>query len=109
MAIVGNNAQLQMTGTNPVFQATHSAGLAMIANGKYTWLSPTNDGFLFGSGKDTNLYRSAADTLKTDDSFFHAGANLGFYGTTPVAKQTGVAVTEAAIHAALVNLGLIGV
>lgn len=33
---------------------------------------------------------------------------VGFYGTKPIAKQTGVAVTAAAIHAALVNLGLIG-
>lgn len=36
-----------------------------------------------------------------------AAKNLGFYGATAVAKQTGVAVTAAAIHAALVNLGLI--
>ena len=28
-----------------------------------------NGGFIFGSGDDTNLYRSAADTLKTDDTF----------------------------------------
>ena len=34
-------------------------------------------------------------------------ASLGFYGASPVAQQTGVAVTAAAIHAALVNLGLI--
>ena len=33
--------------------------------------------------------------------------NVGFYGTTPIAKQTGVAVTAAGIHAALVALGLI--
>lgn len=33
---------------------------------------------------------------------------IGFYGATPIAKQTGVAVTDAAIHAALVALGLIG-
>ena len=33
--------------------------------------------------------------------------NVGFYGVTPVALQTGVAVTAVAIHAALVNLGLI--
>jgi len=32
---------------------------------------------------------------------------LGFYGATPVAQQTGVAVDAAGIHAALVNLGLI--
>jgi hypothetical protein len=33
---------------------------------------------------------------------------LGFYGVAATARQTGVAVTAAAIHAALVNLGLIG-
>lgn len=36
-----------------------------------------------------------------------ASERVGFYTTTGVAQQTGVAVTEAAIHAALVNLGLI--
>ena len=32
---------------------------------------------------------------------------LAFYGTAPIVLQTGVAVTDVAIHAALVNLGLI--
>jgi hypothetical protein len=32
---------------------------------------------------------------------------IGFYGTTKIVQQTGVAVTAAGIHAALVNLGLI--
>ena len=36
-----------------------------------------------------------------------AAGSLGFYGATPVALQTGVAVSAAGIHAALVNLGLI--
>ena len=36
-----------------------------------------------------------------------SAAQVGFYGQTPTALQTGVAVTAAAIHAALVNLGLI--
>lgn len=36
-----------------------------------------------------------------------AGNKVGFYGTAPVAQQTGVAVTVAAVHAALVALGLI--
>lgn len=35
------------------------------------------------------------------------GAKLGFYGTTPTALLTGVAVTAGGIHAALVTLGLI--
>ncbi len=33
---------------------------------------------------------------------------LGFYNATPIVKQTGVAVTAEAVHAALVALGLIG-
>lgn len=37
-----------------------------------------------------------------------ATGNVGFYGTAPIAKQVGVAVTAAGIHAALVALGLIG-
>lgn len=36
-----------------------------------------------------------------------ASERVGFYTTTGVAQQTGVAVTAAAVHAALVNLGLI--
>lgn len=36
-----------------------------------------------------------------------ASSSLGFYGAAPLAKQTGVAVTAAAIHAALTALGLI--
>lgn len=35
------------------------------------------------------------------------GTGIGFFGATPVAKPTGVAVDVAAIHAALVSLGLI--
>jgi len=37
----------------------------------------------------------------------HDGSTAGFYGTAPVAQQTGVAVSAAGVHAALVNLGLI--
>lgn len=35
------------------------------------------------------------------------GYKAGFYGTTPIAQQTGVAVSAAGVHAALVALGLI--
>lgn len=37
----------------------------------------------------------------------HTGSTAGFYGATPVAKQTAVPVTADGVHAALVNLGLI--
>ena len=36
-----------------------------------------------------------------------AAGRVGFYGTTPTAQLTGVAVTAGGIHAALVTLGLI--
>lgn len=45
--------------------------------------------------------------VEIDGDLNHDGSNVGFYGTVPIAKQTGVAVTAAGIHAALVNLGLI--
>ena len=54
-----------------------------------------------------------SDPLSTGGSAFgvkvgeSATQTVGFYGATGVAKQTGVAVTAAAIHAALVALGLI--
>lgn len=51
-------------------------------------------GLTFGSAADTNLYRSAADTLKTDDSFHvgatlrHLGSSLGFFNAAAVTKPT---------------------
>lgn len=59
-------------------------------------------------GGDTNLYRSAADTLRTADSLVvdtnltvsgtasvaGSGGSLGFYGVTPVARATGYTVTN---------------
>jgi hypothetical protein len=51
----------------------------------------------------TNSINGATGGTLVDRS----GGKVGFYGTTPVAKQTSVAVSAAAIHAALVNLGLI--
>jgi hypothetical protein len=36
----------------------------------------------------------------------YAAAKVGFYGTDGIVKQTGVPVTDAGIHAALVALGL---
>jgi hypothetical protein len=45
--------------------------------------------------------------IELNSTLNHDGANIGFYGTAPIGKQIGVAVTAAAVHAALVNLGLI--
>jgi hypothetical protein len=46
--------------------------------------------------------------ITVEGALDHDGSTVGFYGTTPIVKQTGVAVSSAGIHAALVNLGLIG-
>ncbi len=90
---------------------------------------PANDTVLFrvnGSGQvvcrtlisqrsdGTNLFASSGFQVKVfqangTNTVFHATEDneIGFYGTTAIAKQTGVAVDAASIHAALVNLGLI--
>jgi hypothetical protein len=50
----------------------------------------------------------ATGDAELDGALNHDGTTVGFYGTAPTTKQTGVAVTAEAIHAALVALGLIG-
>jgi len=76
------------------------------------------DAFVIGSGNAVGTAPAITITkatrnitidqdLEIDGDLDHDGTNVGFYGTTPVAQQTSVAVTEVAIHAALVSLGLI--
>jgi len=62
-----------------------------------------NAGNTYGSGLTLTLTWTSGVAL----SIGAASTTLGFHGATPVAKQTGVAVTIAAVHAALTNLGLI--
>lgn len=50
--------------------------------------------FILGAGTGTRLGTAATQ-------------KLGFYGATPIVRPSGVAVTAAGIHAALVSLGLI--
>jgi hypothetical protein len=50
---------------------------------------------------------TAGGSLAITQDLAHRGSKAGFYNTAPIAKQTGVAVTAAGIHAALVALGLI--
>lgn len=78
------------------------------------------------TGKDSALLAGVDDTLDVNgvvvlghqdaagNTIAHVSAGfvggvdtLGFYGTSPIALQTGVAVDVAGIHAALVALGLI--
>lgn len=90
----------------------------------------TVSGLNLGLAGDTNLYRSAANLLRTDDSFevagylWHQGATLGFYNVTPVARAAAIAAPSApsavyvqaeaqsmktavdAIRTALANIGI---
>jgi hypothetical protein len=64
---------------------------------------------ILGSGSLFVFPKIAAQgEVEIEGALNHDGAAVGFYGAAPVAKQTGVAVTAAGIHAALVSLGLIG-
>lgn len=79
--------------------------------GGFYW---TSNGYEFGS-----MLRAAAGLTVVDGQNITLGTGtgtkfgtgttqkIGFYNATPVARQTGVAVTAAGVHAALVNLGLI--
>ena len=66
-------------GTNMTLTRAHTMGLDA-GTTSTLWLSRGADsttaagGLLFGLSRDTNLYRSAADTLRTDDDF--TAANL---------------------------------
>lgn len=112
-----NSAMIAANGDNVadrVLQATVASDTVSRFNlevtGKMEW------GAGGSSARDTNLYRSAADTLKTDDSLIvgaalsHLGTTAGFYSTTPVAQQvlaTGAGATVDNVITALQNLGLV--
>lgn len=80
-------------GTNAAASATTGARAVAVGSGA---VASAADAWQFGIG--TN---STADSLKISLS------KIGFFDSTPVAKPTGVAVSAAGIHAALVTLNLI--
>ena len=61
------------------------------------------DAVSFDASQNTKIHGDA----ELDGALNHDGSTVGFYGTSPTAQQTGVAVSAAAVHAALVTLGLI--
>lgn len=90
------------------------ARLRMGMNGSGNGLLEFGD----GTTNDTNLYRAAANLLKTDTAlsvgttFRHLGTSLGFYNATAVTKQTvtgskGANAALTSLMSALVALGLV--
>jgi hypothetical protein len=83
--------------------------LAVSAAGQVS-LPVTGSGGGIVIGGDANLYRSAANTLRTDDSFVvdanltvsgnatlgGSGGSVGFYGVTPVARSSAYTVSNVA-------------
>jgi hypothetical protein len=117
---IGNSAayDVNLAATSPATdralqiraQGDASSRFVLWGDGKIEWGTAT--------GRDTNLYRLSADTLKTDDSlqvaltFRHLGASLGFYNAAAVAKPTvagsrGANAALASLLTALASLGLV--
>lgn len=81
--------------------ATNVYGAAVVtATTQTLWIgndannTTANAGIAFGSARDTNLYRSAASTLKTDGGLvvgagLSVGGQIGFFGATPASKAAG--------------------
>lgn len=106
---------------------TRGAGGSPTGNGGGVWMANTNDSpiggavandlcffnqnggrALFGAKSTSTWQYTVAINNDGGVCIAQADQKVGFYGTAPIVKQTGVAVTAEAIHAALVALGLIG-
>ncbi len=76
-------------------------------------LTASGDGALILNFAGTKEFETKSGGVIVDDeieingAFNHDGSTYGVYGTAPIAKQTGVAVTIIALHAAIVALGFI--
>lgn len=78
---IGTNYGARIAGQNT---GTTDYGLVLgFSDTNTLWVNDGTDsttvagGIVFGFSKDTNLYRSAANTLKTDDTFSSAGYSVG--------------------------------
>lgn len=111
MDIIGGSAEIHVGGPDAY---NLRGGRAMLQGGATATLDGTSgalggkvqaSGSEDGVGGGVTVWAPANGSVPTIECA--ADNKLGFYGQTPVAKQTGVAVNLAAVHAALVNLGLI--
>lgn len=96
---VGNQAGYSMTsGTGGVFIGFKAGYNETASNKLYISNSDTTSPLIYGD------FSTPALTFNGDVKIT---AKVGFYNTTPISQQTGVAVTATGVHNALVNLGLI--
>jgi hypothetical protein len=90
------------------FEGDVDTGLYHVAA---NWLGLTTNGVIRLDMESTRLnfaeaYNIAFGTTTGTKIGTAVGQKLAFYGTTPIAKQTGVPVNAAGIHAACVAIGL---
>jgi hypothetical protein len=88
-----------------IYVKLHDVVLAGLTTGGSLRIMASVGGTLWATFNGTGLALLGA--IEIDGALNHDGSTVGFYGTSPIAKQTGVAVDATSIHAALVNLGLI--
>jgi hypothetical protein len=82
-----------------------NTGLATMAALGYTGPSTLGAGVAFGTSLDTNIYRSGANILSTDDTFTAGGGVIGNFG---VANQTSVGYTASGVSGAGMTFGSAG-
>ena len=102
-------------GNRTVTRAQINAGSAipdpiLLADGavgapSYSFTSDTDSGIFLPAADQLSLVAGGLDCINIAE--VGGARQCGFYVTAPISLQTGVAVTDVAIHAALVALGLI--
>lgn len=120
----GVNSTMSMNGNGVVsfFQAgttnnvvefgsfsTHDLALSTGPSAATRWRLKATTGHLIADGTKSiaAVTRLNVSQPNLTPAFSVDGNGLSFFNATPVAKQVGVAITAAGIHAALVNYGLI--
>lgn len=95
VTFTGGNARIHVTGGS-------STGIVLTADdGPVNMTASGTHGLIALTSTQISLTSVSINIAPT------AGNKIGFFGATPIVKPTGVAVTAAGIHAALVSLGLI--
>lgn len=115
--VSGGVATLITVYTQPMDSSTHTGAVTLTADGQAVSFGAGGTITVtqtWTAGTTINLGNTAATGVNIGGSATGGGlllggasAKVGFYGATPIVKQTGVAVSAAGVHAALVNLGLI--
>jgi len=107
---IGNNANsftTRMTFQSSDHADAHDIDVFTGAGGLALRWDNSLDTFRFFKNITTSGTLVVTGSVEIDGAFNHDGTTFGVFGTAPATQQTGVAVTAAAIHAALVTYGII--